>query len=123
MTTYTYDPTSGGLIPQAQRTIEVTINGIDVNAVVGAQGPKGDTGAKGDKGDAGAAGAQGPPGSTGSRWLDEEEAIVRNGALSIGQQGQIPFGVGPHGLTGVVSFRSVGVDRYYPKHVGSASFM
>jgi len=120
MTTYTYDPVSGGVIPQPQRTIEVTINGVSVNAVVGAQGPKGDTGAKGDKGDTG---AQGPPGSTGSRWLDEEEEIIRNGTLSIGRQGFIPFGVGPHGLTGTPDFRSIGVDRYYPKHVGSASFM
>jgi len=123
MTTYTYDPVSGGVIPQPQRTIEVTINGVSVDAVVGPQGPKGDTGAAGAKGDKGDPGAQGPPGSTGSRWLDEEEMIVRNGALSIGQQGQIPFGVGPYGLTGTPDFRSIGVDRYYAKHVASASFM
>ena len=76
--------TIGGLISRGVKAAEVTDAGrlvftltdgsvMDLGAVVGPQGPKGETGARGEKGDTGAqgpkgeTGAQGPKGETGAR--------------------------------------------------------
>ncbi len=76
--------TIGGLISRGVKAAEVTDAGrlvftltdgsvMDLGAVVGPQGPQGETGARGEKGDTGAqgpkgeTGAQGPKGETGAR--------------------------------------------------------
>ena len=76
--------TIGGLISRGVKAAEVTDAGrlvftltdgsvMDLGAVMGPQGPKGETGARGEKGETGAqgakgdTGAQGPKGETGAR--------------------------------------------------------
>lgn len=119
--------TIGGLISRGVKAAEVTDAGrlvftltdgsvMDLGAVMGPQGPKGETGARGEKGETGAqgpkgdTGAQGPKGETGARG-EKGETGPQGPAGPTGPKGDTGTGFTVKGYYGSVSALQASVEN------------
>ena len=119
--------TIGGLISRGVKAAEVTDAGrlvftltdgsvMDLGAVMGPQGPKGETGARGEKGETGAqgpkgdTGVQGPKGETGARG-EKGETGPQGPAGPTGPKGDTGTGFTVKGYYGSVSALQASVEN------------
>lgn len=87
--------------------VSLTVNGVDVNDIVGVTGPTGATGATGPTGATGATGPTGPTGPTGAAGSDGEDGwspvftLVTDGARRVLQVSDWTGGTGTKPTTGL----------------------